>query len=161
MHDLSHHLDDSTQVYPGDPVFKSGPYATISKDGYNVLQLHMGTHTGTHIDAPAHTVEGGKTIDQLDLGMLVGKVVVIDVTSKGARESIAWSDLKDYTKLISPGSIVFFKTGWSRFWKTPRYLEHPYISGEVANNLLSLGVKVVGVDSLNPDMTPADGQESD
>ncbi len=171
MLDLTHLLDSSTQIYPGDPPFHSSPSATIIKDGYNVLHLHLGTHTGTHIDAPSHTTPNGRTIDEVDIDVLVGKALVIDVSSKEPRERIVWRDVKsqiqESLRLEPNGSdskefepkIVLFRTGWSKHWKTPEYFRHPYLDGEIAEKLLRLGVKVIGVDTLNPDRTPLDDSD--
>ncbi|TFK28927.1 cyclase [Coprinopsis marcescibilis] len=87
-------------IYPGDPEFHLVPYATISKDGYSVHNITFGTHTGTHIDAPSHFVEGGKSIDKISLDDLLGKACVIDFTrGEGGsplrgRQKLEWEDLE-------------------------------------------------------------------
>lgn len=77
--DLSLPLSNDTPVYPGDPKVKIKPVLTIPKDGCSVHQYEFGGHTGTHIDAPAHFVEGGKTLDQLSVEAFVMRGSVIPV----------------------------------------------------------------------------------
>lgn len=83
-------------IYPGDPPFQITPHATVKKDGYSVHALHLGTHTSTHIDAPAHFVEGGRTIDEVPLDELVGPALVVDLSTLNLRprQKIEWDDLE-------------------------------------------------------------------
>ncbi|KAF4598866.1 Cyclase 1 superfamily protein [Pleurotus pulmonarius] len=157
--DLSHNLENNMQTYPGDPLFRSHPHASIKPDGYAVSRFSMGSHTGTHVDAPSHFIVNGRTIDQIPLSTFVGPVVVVDVTSKKPRGKIEWdSDLAIYADRMSSGVILLIRTGWSRFWGTPGYLDHPYLTREAAERIIATGVRAVGVDSLNPDETVIDGE---
>lgn len=163
--DLSHSLSPETQIYPSDPEFTITPHAIHGKDGYCVHKLSLGTHTGTHIDAPYHFFAEGKTIDQIPLSQFVGEAVVIDLspglpsqtltTGLQERDRVTWKDLEHHAEFMKPGSIVLINTGWSKaHYRTPKYIDHPYLASEVADELLSRGVRVVGVDTLNPDETP-------
>src|SRR4028119_151353 len=87
--DLSHPLDDDTPVYPGDPVARFTPAATVAADGYNVLHVRMGSQTGTHVDAPYHFLEDGARIDELPLEYFLGPAVVADVRGKPPHGRIA------------------------------------------------------------------------
>lgn len=160
--DLSHKLHSNVQIYPGDPVFSCHPIATVSTDGYSVHALSLGTHTGTHIDAPSHFFADGKTIDQIPLSSLMGPLVKIDLTQAGLtdRQIITWEDH------ISPapaaaemrvGAILLIQTGWSAHWGTPKYFHHPFLSRDAARRILDKGIRVVGFDTLNPDETPLEG----
>ncbi|KAI1785845.1 putative cyclase [Ganoderma leucocontextum] len=165
--DLSHTLDPDVQIYPGDPVFTCCPVQTIPKDGNAVHSISMGTHTGTHVDAPSHFIEDGSPIDQLPLSTFIGHVVVVDLSHKSAKDRIAWSDISAYEETIrrkaalDHGVFVFFHTGWSQYWKSETYCDHPFLDVEVARRLLELGVKVIGVDTLSPDETRVDGSTPD
>ncbi|KAL5504566.1 hypothetical protein ACEPAH_7227 [Sanghuangporus vaninii] len=163
IYDLSHKLDESTQVYPGDPTISCRKVASIKNDGYSVTSISLGSHSGTHIDAPCHFFEEGKTIDELDLSALVGPAVVIDISDKGPRERITWDDLvrRNIAELVKGHSILLVRTGWSIHWKTPLYLDHPFFDTGVARNLIDLGVRVFCVDTLNPDETLVDGADGD
>ncbi|KAF6761140.1 cyclase [Ephemerocybe angulata] len=99
--DLTHPISLTTTrptIYPGDPDLRISPHATVEKDGYAVHYMQLGTHTGTHIDAPAHFIEGGRTVDQINLDELVGRALVVDLSrTQGGlkpRQKIEWEDLE-------------------------------------------------------------------
>jgi arylformamidase len=82
--DLSLPLDEHTPVYTEpdgyqDPTYAAEAWATLDEQGYSVHRLELGTHTGTHLDAPAHFYAAGKTVDQIPASALVGRAVVVDV----------------------------------------------------------------------------------
>jgi arylformamidase len=82
--DLTLPLDERTPVYGEadgyrDPAFVAEPWATVARHGYSVHRLELGTHSGTHLDAPAHFYDGQLTVDQVPPSALVGRAVVIDV----------------------------------------------------------------------------------
>ena len=156
--DLSHRLDEGVQVYPGDPAFRASPAATVDADGYNVLHVAMGSHTGTHVDAPFHFFADGARIDELDLALFVGPAVVVDVRGRGPRERITWADVEPWAHRMGPGRVVLLHTGWSAHFRTERYLDHPFLDGGAAERILATGVRTLGVDALNPDETVLDGE---
>ena len=133
----------------------------------------MGTHTGTHVDAPYHFFKEGRKVDEIPLGEFVGEVVVIDLSggleTKDSnkrllqeRQRIAWDDMEPFAGGIRPGHLVLINTGWSKaHYGSTKYFNHPYFAPDVASELLSRGVRLVGVDTLNPDETPAsEGEET-
>ena len=65
--DLSILIENNMIYYPGDPEPELSKYITLEEDGCQVMKLNIGTHTGTHMDAPAHFVKNGKTIDNVNL----------------------------------------------------------------------------------------------
>lgn len=84
----------SSAVYPGDPVPQAVQYSSISNgDLYNLSGFSMCAHNGTHVDAPAHFIANGKTVDQLDLNPFVGKCYVAyhdgNLDSRGAADILA------------------------------------------------------------------------
>jgi kynurenine formamidase len=151
--DLSHPVDDDTPVYPGDPVPRFTPAATIGRDGYNVLHVQMGSQTGTHLDAPYHFLEDGGRVDDLDLGRLCAPAVVVDVRGKGAREAITWADLEPHGGDLRPGVILVLHTGWSRYWGSDTYAEHPFLDGAAALQVVERGVRTVAIDAMSLDET--------
>lgn len=68
--DLSVPVNEKTPVYPGDPATKIDPAGVLAKDGYNDHYISLGTHVGTHIDAPLHMLEGGQSLDKFLLSNL-------------------------------------------------------------------------------------------
>ncbi|KAF8589489.1 putative cyclase [Ramaria rubella] len=151
--DLSHSLDNSTQVYPGDPVFSCCPALTLEKDGFNVMSISLGTHTGTHVDAPSHSIKDGASITAVDLSLFQGPAVVIDLRGKQPREKITWLDLESYESQLRKGKIAVLYTGWSMYWKSTRYIDHPFLDRTAAEGLMETGVRTVGMDTMSPDET--------
>ncbi|KAF7362408.1 putative cyclase [Mycena venus] len=159
--DLSHTLKPGMQIYPGDPVFSCSCATTVEKDGYAVRSLSMGSHTGTHVDAPSHFFADGKSIEQIPLSTFIGRALRVDLTYKMPREAITWDDLAPYApRMASSGVILLLHTGWSQYWCTEKYLEHPFLERAAAEQIMATGVQVVGVDTLSPDETRLDGTGS-
>lgn len=156
--DLSRRVDDDTQVYPGDPAVRLAPATTIAADGVNVLEVHIGSHSGTHVDAPYHFVEDGPRIDEMDLGLFVGPAVVMDVRGKGPRERITVEDLRPYEHRLAEGVVAVVRTGWEDRYGTPGYYDHPFLDRRAAQLILDAGVKTVGIDALNVDETVLEGE---
>ncbi|KAJ7807822.1 putative cyclase [Mycena olivaceomarginata] len=155
--DLSHSLKPGMQIYPGDPVFSCSCVTTVEKDGYAVRSLSMGSHTGTHVDAPSHFFADGKSIEQIPLSTFIGPALQIGLTHKSPREAITWDDLAPYKSQMAAGVIILLRTGWSQYWGTEKYLEHPFLDRAAAEQIMATGVQVVGIDTLSPDETRLDG----
>ena len=149
--DLSHPLAPGMPGYPGDPEVAATPVATIAAHGFAVTALRLGTHSGTHVDAPSHAVEGGAAIDAIDPGRLIGPARILRVTA-GDGEPIGVAGLEPQLAAWSGERIALVHTGWDAHWGTPRMLRHPAVSIELADALLGLGVDVLGVDTLSPDL---------
>jgi hypothetical protein len=125
--DLSISVDERSQVYPGDPVVELRSATRIETDGFNVLSIALGSHTGTHVDAPYHFVADGPRLGELDLGLFAGPGVIVDVTGHEPRQPIVWSDIISVSDRLTPGTILVLRTGWSEaHLRTDRYFDHPY-----------------------------------
>lgn len=159
--DLSHPVDDNTPVYPGDPVARFSPAATVAEDGYNVLHVRMGSQTGTHVDAPYHFLEEGARIDELPLELFLGPAVVVDVRGKPPHGRIEWSDLEPYADRLVPGRMLVLHTGWDERWGTDAYFDHPFLAGDAAARVVAAGVRTVALDALSLDETVVDGAPQD
>lgn len=149
--DLSMPITEKTPVYPGDPKPNIQPAATIDTDGYNVSFVSMGSHTGTHVDAPFHFNPEGSKIDEVPLEQFMGEGIIIEVSDKLAGEAILLADVKPYEEKLGPDKIVLFHTGWSRYADDEKYFQHPYISEEAVRFILEKGIKVFLIDALNID----------
>jgi kynurenine formamidase len=152
--DLSVPLNERTQTYPGDPELTFLPHSTIARDGFNLLAVHMGTQTGTHVDAPRHFEDDGATLESLPLSRFLGPAVIADVTALGAREPIRAEHLVPVLPRLEPDTIVLLHTGWSRHFGTARYFDHPYLDADACRLLLDAGVRTIGIDAINLDETP-------
>ena len=152
--DLSVPLGPGTVTYPGDPQPALAVHSTIERDGFNLLDVHLGSQTGTHVDAPYHFEQDGARIDELDLALFTGPGVVVDATDLGPRGVVTWEHIAPVADLIGPGSIVLLHTGWDAHYGTPAYFENPYLDADACRRLLDLGVRTIGLDALNLDETP-------
>jgi kynurenine formamidase len=157
--DLSIVVDDDTQVYPGDPRPHLSVATTIEAQGFNVLELGLGSHSGTHVDAPYHFIVEGPVLEDTDLGRFAGPGVIVDVTGHGQRQPITVEDLAPYEDRLGPEAVVALRTGWSdRFLGTDRYYDHPYLDPAACGRLLDVGVRTVAIDAMNLDETVLEGE---
>ncbi|MBI2592645.1 MAG: cyclase family protein [Candidatus Colwellbacteria bacterium] len=146
--DLSVIINEDTPVYPGDPKTKIEPAGILEKDGYEDHYVSVGTHVGTHIDAPSHMVLKGKTLDKISVDRFSGKGIYIQVDKKFELEEIKKVDIKQ-------DDIVLFHTGMSDVYYQPAYYEnYPVITEEIANYLVEKKIKMVGVDMCSVDHEP-------
>ncbi len=149
--DLSVPLNEQTPVYPGDPATKIAPAGVLGRDGFNDHYVSVGTHTGTHIDAPFHMISDGKTLDQTPMEQFVGRGRYVKVENK----TFNLAKLKQAD--IQAGDIVLFHTGMSEIYHEDSYYDdYPAIPEDIANYLVSKRVKMVGVDMCSVDHEPFD-----
>jgi kynurenine formamidase len=158
--DLSHPVEESMPVYPGDPEVGIRPATTIGEHGYNVLHVRMGSQTGTHVDAPYHFLEDGARIDQLPLELFLAPAVVADVRGTPPHGAITWADLAPVADRLAPGRMLLLHTGWDAHWGSDAYFDHPFLDGEAAERVVAAGVRTVGLDALSLDETVPDGEPS-
>lgn len=149
--DLSIPITNNTPIYPGDPEPKISVAATIENEGYNLHYVHIGSHTGTHVDAPYHICPTGEKIDELDLQLFIGTGVVIQVLGKEEHVSIGLSDVQAYLYQLSPGKIVLFYTGWSQYAEEEKYFHHPFVEVDVIHEMIKRGIRTFFIDALNID----------
>ncbi len=156
VRDLSHPLDPDTPVYPGDPPVTLETSATLDADGVRVTALSLGSHAGTHVDAPSHTEPDGRTVDELPVESLAfeARRVALD---PGPREAIARGDLPDVPDDIE---LLVLDTGWAARWGTDAYRDHPYLAPGAAAWCADRGL-AVGLDTFGPDPTPPSERSSD
>ena len=159
--DLSHTIHDDIQIYPGDPLPSIRRGLTHEKDYCHVDVLTLGSHTGTHIDAPYHFLKKGKKIGEFPVQRFVGDGVQIDLTAKSDRDLIEPGDIEPYESEIAEGDFVVLRTGRDKYFGTPRYYLHPYLSAEGARLLVKMGISLVGIDAMNVDPTYFGSIESD
>jgi arylformamidase len=142
MFDISVPLREGMVTYPGDPVVKMERTASIAGgDKVNLTRMDFGLHSGTHVDAPAHFIEGASGVDSVPLESLVGPCVVVEAPDL-SRESVA---------LAPEGAKrVLFKTPNSELWAQDEFAEvFARLDGEAAALLVERGVRLVGVDYLS------------
>lgn len=153
--DLTLPLTNEVPIYPGDPIPSIKPATTIEKEGYNTHFVHIGSHTGTHVDAPYHFRKDGDTMDKSPLAYFAGEGVLISVTGKQEAEAITLPDVEPFLEQLAPGKIALFHTGWSTYVGEEKYYNHPYIHISVIEEMLKRGIRTFFIDALNVD--PPDG----
>lgn len=145
--DLSRSLDAETWTYPGDPPVAVEPHTTIAGDGYRVSTLSLGTHAGTHLDAPSHTEPGGPTVDELPVEAFAFDAVRVEVDVQ-AREPIERADLPPAP---DDADLLVLDTGWAAHWGTDRYLDHPSLAADAAGWCADHGLSVaIDAPSVDP-----------
>lgn len=151
--DLSHPLETGMPVFPGDPEVRIEPALAVPEDGVAVARLDLGSHTGTHIDAPSHSVVGGATVDELPLEWLVGDARVLRVTDPRADTAYGIDDLAEPLPERLPPAVLI-ATGWDTRFGSDAAFAHPFVDADLAERLWGAGARVLGVDTLSPDSTP-------
>jgi arylformamidase len=124
-------------TYPGDPEVRLERVSSIGDgDVVNLSRLDLGVHSGTHVDAPLHFVDGGASVETLPLDVLVGPCVVVDGLDTAA---------------VPPGAErVLFKTTNSRLWERAEFSEDfVALDAAAARELVERGVRLVGIDYLS------------
>src|SRR3954454_17613212 len=137
--DLSVPVGPRTVVYPGDPTPRFTVHSTVERDGFNLLDLHLGSQSGTHVDAPYHFEEDAPRIDEVPLERFLGPAVVVDATAAGPRGRITWAYVEPVADRLRPGTVVLLHTGWAAHYGTPAYFAHPFLDADVCRRLLDLG----------------------
>ncbi|MCD5348061.1 cyclase family protein [Agromyces sp. H3Y2-19a] len=156
MRELSRPVVGGMRVYPGDPDVRIEPALELAADGVDVARLHLGSHTGTHLDAPSHTVAGGRTTGAIGLDELVGDAIVVHLGGLAPRSHYGLADLEAALGAPLPDRvppIVVVDTGWARLFDTDTALEHPAMDPAAAAELVRRGMHVLAVDTLSPDPT--------
>ena len=158
LRDLSHAIEDGMPVYPGDPSVQVHAALSLDDDGVEVAEIRMGSHTGTHVDAPSHTVAGGRTMAGVPLEELVGEALVLRVPDLEDGEIYDWARLEEAAGPLpqSLPPIVIIDTGWAQWFGDDRRLRHPALAPTAARELVRRGMRVLAVDTLSPDPTGGD-----
>lgn len=161
--DLSHPLEPGPPTYPGDPPVEIEPHATHGDVGYEVARLAMGSHSGTHVDAPRHLLADGATLDEFPIETFAFEAVRVSVPDPDPRQPITRADLPDLPDIdtdLRDAELAAVHTGWDARWGSPGYLDHPYLAPDLAEWLADHGCHV-GIDAISVDPTPTDRTTSD
>ncbi len=117
-------------------------------EGRESRELTLGTHCGTHVDAPSHFIRHGRTIDQIPLKELMGSVTILDYTNLGKNGIVT----KGMLEKVNFTPRVLFKFGWGLHWKTDNfYRDYPFLSIEAAEYLVQKGVTLIATDTPSLD----------
>ena len=149
IYDVTVPLRNGVPTWPGDPLVDINDFRSLSNgDGANVTALSFGAHSATHVDAPAHFIEGAAKVESLDLNVLIGAAEVVAVPE----DQLAITD-EFVLAHCSPGTErILFKTRNSAFWSQPKLefrRDFTYLDLKAAQTLVQRGLKLVGIDYLS------------
>ena len=123
--DLTHYLEPTSPVWPGNEPFAAEAVKTFEADGFYQQKVSFWEHTGTHVDAPIHFAEDGLEANALDIGTLFAPLAVIDISARAADDpdtSVTVDDILEYESVfgeLPTGVLVAMNSGWSAKWDTP------------------------------------------
>jgi arylformamidase len=159
IYDVTVPITNTMPVWPGDPPVRLTVKSHLSRDKTHTVRLtsvEMGSHTGTHIDAPFHMIDDGKQLEQFPLERLTGKATVVEVP--GVR-FIGRSELDRLN--WSGAQRVLFKTENSKHWQDGKfYADFVYLEPDGAEFLADRGVQLVGIDYLSIDRFKSESHPS-
>jgi arylformamidase len=158
IYDVTIPISPAMICWPGDPPVIISPEKTVAEHGYNLSRICMGTHTGTHIDAPRHLLDKSTPVDRILLDTLIGRAYVFEVDPQEGlaiqpTDLVALGIPRDATRLL-------FKTANSDLWGMgPQTFEEHFVhlSKKAAHWLVERQVKLVGIDYLSVDAFAGDG----
>ena len=142
--DLSHPLDTNSKAYPSDPEIMIRKTKTIEKNGSDLHQLSLGTHSGTHLDVPSHIIKNGKNLSSFDLSSFIGKAIKVNKDN--------FLKLYDYAEDFD---IIIFDTNWYRYFTEPEKFygpNRPEIPSKLIEITIDLKIKIFCTDlpSIDP-----------
>ena len=147
--ELTHTIKNDMPVYPGteQPVLTTA--CTIDQAGYRETLLHMYSRTGTHMDAPAHMIPAGKTLDAFPAETFVGRGFVLNCRGL---EEIPLSLVQAHEAELRQADFLLFCTGWDRLWGQEEYYHgFPCLTPEAADYVAGLPLKGIGEDCISVD----------
>ena len=149
IHDISVPIRSDMPIYAGDPDVELERASSIAEGGHaNVSKLSMGVHTGTHVDAPVHFLEGAPGMESVSLDALCGPAVVVDGTRLDG-DTIGQSDLESLD-LPEGAERIILKTRNSELWNQDAFTrDFLRLDGSGARYLISRGVRTIGIDYLS------------
>ena len=135
---------------PWHQTVKLEQMGTIDTVGRNTHSILLGSHTGTHMDAPYHFIKGGRTIESIPLETLCGPISVIDFSKFKAGDVVQYDDVKD----LKVTERMLFRFDWFKHWRTGDYYKaFPFFSEEAVSFLMANGIKLLAMDTPSPDDT--------
>ncbi len=149
--DLSHPIEHGQLNFPWDPKPAVVVHNTVASIGYNITQVSLSTHQGTHLDAPFHFFDDGKTVDKLDLTRLYGEAHLVDFapgTALAPQTPLTLEMFMSHEAVFQPGVRVIYRTGWDRMFGRPEFFsKFPTMTLDAARWIASRGIALLGMDT--------------
>ena len=148
--DLTHYISEDMPVYPGTERPKLEIANTYEEDGFKETLMVMYTHTGTHMDPPAHIFQGKTTLDEFPIEQFIGNALVVDCSDLKEGDKIQMTHINK--ELAEKADFLLFYTGWDKYWGTDKYFgDYPYMNEDVVDYIIKLDLKGVGLDTIGID----------
>lgn len=150
--DLTHQICADMPVFPGTEPPRFEKANTLEEHGFLETRITITSHTGTHVDAPAHMMKDGYTLDNFVIEKFIGNAVILDFSNFKLHQ-IKVSNLKIIEPIITKDvDFLIIKTGWSNYWGTSQYYNNfPYLTDESATWLTKFKLKGIGIDAISID----------
>jgi len=158
--DLTHPFRNGMPVFPGLPQPSFEPIAKVEEDGYAMTRYSLLNHVGTHVDAPAHQIADGDTLDEIGLERLVTDALTIDVSNRRPHGAIPLAELEQHLDKVRKDDIVLLYSDNARNYGGEAYWTGwSYPDAEAAQALIDRGVSAIGFDG--PSADPVDSTTFD
>ncbi|MGM9619202.1 MAG: cyclase family protein [Oscillospiraceae bacterium] len=159
LYDLTHVLSEDTPVYPGTEPPRFSAVASVEREGYRETLLRLTSHTGTHMDAPAHVLPDGDTLESCPPETFAGRAFVLDCAEAGPEGRVTLPALQAAERQLRQAEYLLLYTGWERYWGEEDYFaSFPVLTAEASRFLAALprlkgvGVDAVSVDPVGPEL---------
>jgi arylformamidase len=154
--DISVPISSQMPTWPGNPATQISAFKRIAQGASsNVSQVMLGSHTGTHVDAPRHFLDGRAGVDELPLDVLIGPCRVLELPDA---TGITADDLRAAAAGSPPGARLLLKTRNSALWDgRPFSSDFAHLTPDGAEWLVAAGVRLVGIDYLSIERFKAQG----
>ena len=150
--DLTHTIKENMSVYPGTEPPSLKVVNTHEVDGFKETLISMFSHTGTHIDSPAHIFKDRKTLDSYETDAFIGSALVIDCREINSGAQIPLSLIQNQEKVAGRVDFLLFCTGFDKKWCTDEYYgNYPYLSQEALGYIIDKKYKGIGFDVIGLD----------
>lgn len=152
--DLSHPLEHGQLNFPWDPKISVIAHNTVASIGYNITQISLSSHQSTHLDAPFHFYDDGRTVDQMRLEQFYGPTTLIDLAPRSRlapKTPLTVALFKPHAKKFRPGAKIIYRTGWSRMFGKPQFFsDFPTLTLAAARWMASRRIALLGMDTPTP-----------
>ncbi len=160
--DLTFSIHEGMCTFPvlWHPIVEITQLGRLGIENRETRKLIIGTHTGTHLDAPRHFIPNGKTVEDISLEILIGPAHILNLAQCKPGQEIGVADLEKMLGTSKPERLVL-RFDWDKYWGTmDYYTNHPFISTEAAQWIVDRGIRLLAMDTPMPD-NPTHGRGND
>jgi kynurenine formamidase len=149
--DLTHIVKQDMPVFPGTEPPVIVEQCTLAEHGFREKKLLLYSHTGTHVDAPAHMISDGRSLDQFPIEKFHGRATIYTHDRKSGN-LITIQQLQAMEAELEKADFLLIATGWDRYWESEKYFSpFPVLRNDTAEWLLNFGLKGIGLDVISAD----------